>query len=314
VKDSRSIVAFLALLWLWPWLVLASEQPAADTRVLSLRQLGAAGSAGDNPRIEAEARLIQQVQIELARRGYQPGEPDGYLGKATREAVQAFQRDAGLELTGQVDSELLARLERRAFVGRPFFSMAAGGSPSLIGNAQLALSRAGYYRGPVDGILTPVTRAAIRDYRTVPYEQFFIDGYPRDYPYLSPAAQTQLPSEPSFALAADWPGSAAYLSGDMNQTLAITSVVVRALESEPAARSRAFFVRGLAHLHLADYEAAVRDFTSVLRREPDNADAYLNRAIGHERAGLTELARRDYRRAIDLGLEALPAAALAGLP
>jgi tetratricopeptide (TPR) repeat protein len=186
--------------------------------------------------------------------------------------------------------------------------MASGSSPSLLGNAQLALSRAGYYRGPIDGILNPATREAIRNYRTVPYEQFYLDGYPRDYPYLGPAVTERLPDQPVEVLSVTdaTPGLAAYRAQDFSLAIEQASAVVRALDAAQPDRMAAFFVRGIAWLQLADNEAAVRDFTSVLRLSPDNAAAYFNRAIAYERAALLELARRDFRRASDLGLPAAP--------
>jgi peptidoglycan hydrolase-like protein with peptidoglycan-binding domain len=102
----------------------------ADARaagpVVSVQQLNEAASTqlpatGAQPVLEGRAGLIQQVQIELSNRGYELGEADGYAGDGTRAAVRHFQRDAGLEIDGKVDADLLAQLQRRAFVGRPFF-------------------------------------------------------------------------------------------------------------------------------------------------------------------------------------------------
>ncbi|PHS28574.1 MAG: hypothetical protein COA85_03305 [Robiginitomaculum sp.] len=54
---------------------------------------------------------IARAQILLARLGYKPGPADGNPGKATRNAIIAYERDQGLAQTGRIDSALLAKLE-----------------------------------------------------------------------------------------------------------------------------------------------------------------------------------------------------------
>lgn len=44
-----------------------------------------------------------ELQIELARRGFSPGSIDGVGGEQTATALKAFQRASGLEQTGQLD-------------------------------------------------------------------------------------------------------------------------------------------------------------------------------------------------------------------
>ena len=46
------------------------------------------------------------VQAALADRGYYQGRIDGVIGTGTRRAVRAFQRDAGLPITGRIDARL----------------------------------------------------------------------------------------------------------------------------------------------------------------------------------------------------------------
>ena len=50
------------------------------------------------------------VQAALADRGYYRGPIDGIIGTGTRRAVRAFQRDAGLPVTGRIDARLLNAL------------------------------------------------------------------------------------------------------------------------------------------------------------------------------------------------------------
>jgi len=53
---------------------------------------------------------IRDAQNALKKLGYDPGEVDGIFGKMTRNALEHFQRDAGLEITGQLDEQTKLRL------------------------------------------------------------------------------------------------------------------------------------------------------------------------------------------------------------
>ncbi|WAP67835.1 peptidoglycan-binding protein [Jiella pelagia] len=59
-------------------------------------------------------RAIRNIQAILIKIGYDPGAPDGVIGDKTTEAISAFQKDAGLQVTGKVDETLIRKLlERR---------------------------------------------------------------------------------------------------------------------------------------------------------------------------------------------------------
>ncbi len=55
---------------------------------------------------------VRDVQVLLARRGYDPGPIDGDMGSRTRRAIEHFQDDRGLAVTGRIDRSLLAALDR----------------------------------------------------------------------------------------------------------------------------------------------------------------------------------------------------------
>jgi peptidoglycan hydrolase-like protein with peptidoglycan-binding domain len=54
-----------------------------------------------------DIRLVQQVLIE---RGLLHGEADGVLGPHTREAISAFQRQQGIQVTGSIDARTISSL------------------------------------------------------------------------------------------------------------------------------------------------------------------------------------------------------------
>lgn len=56
---------------------------------------------------------VSQVQAALAREGYYHGAIDGSVGPATRNALRRFQRDRGLEATGQIDRSVIEALRLR---------------------------------------------------------------------------------------------------------------------------------------------------------------------------------------------------------
>ncbi len=55
--------------------------------------------------------MLMNAQRLLADLGYKPGPADGQMGARTRQAIIRFQKNAGLNATGQVSQELLDRLQ-----------------------------------------------------------------------------------------------------------------------------------------------------------------------------------------------------------
>lgn len=48
-----------------------------------------------------------QVQISLLAAGYYDGEIDGIIGPMTRDAIERYQRDNGMAVTGTITPEVL---------------------------------------------------------------------------------------------------------------------------------------------------------------------------------------------------------------
>ena len=55
---------------------------------------------------------VKEVQSFLAEEGYNPGTPDGFMGPRTATALEAFQQDRGLGVTGEIDAATLAEIKR----------------------------------------------------------------------------------------------------------------------------------------------------------------------------------------------------------
>ena len=54
--------------------------------------------------------IAAPVQEQLARRGYYHGPVDGIVGRGTRAAIAAYQRNHDLEVTGNINAPLLRSL------------------------------------------------------------------------------------------------------------------------------------------------------------------------------------------------------------
>lgn len=102
---------------------------------------------------------IEEIQYLLDIYGYSVGKPDGILGTQTRNAVEKFQRDNGIEPSRFVDKETWAKLiifKQNGFIEQNKLS---------IKQVQLALNYAGYEAGKVDGKMGPKTKEAIVEFQ-----------------------------------------------------------------------------------------------------------------------------------------------------
>jgi len=55
---------------------------------------------------------VQSVQSALSELGYDPGSADGFMGPKTRSAIEAFQRDREIPITGRVDEATLLTIRQ----------------------------------------------------------------------------------------------------------------------------------------------------------------------------------------------------------
>jgi uncharacterized repeat protein (TIGR01451 family) len=58
---------------------------------------------GRPPRAPERSRAVEEVQRALAILGYNPGEPTGIMNEQTADAIERFQQDNGLPVTGRAD-------------------------------------------------------------------------------------------------------------------------------------------------------------------------------------------------------------------
>lgn len=63
--------------------------------------------------------MVQAVQRKFNELGYRAGTPDGLMGRGTRSAIIAFQKDKGLAVSGLADQALLRQLQHAPALTSP---------------------------------------------------------------------------------------------------------------------------------------------------------------------------------------------------
>jgi peptidoglycan hydrolase-like protein with peptidoglycan-binding domain len=101
-----------------------------ETGQLNPQTLSALGIPPERPIIEAaqsrmdrqhgdnSGAIVREIQRRLMSLGYYMGSADGVLGPSTRAALNDFQRDQNLRITGRIDGDTLAALQ----MGEPLAS------------------------------------------------------------------------------------------------------------------------------------------------------------------------------------------------
>jgi peptidoglycan hydrolase-like protein with peptidoglycan-binding domain len=96
----------------------AKAKPENFTSLIedALRDLGKTPKSTAEPkgkqeeRITAQGTMVMIVQQRLKERGFNPGPVNGRAGTSTRRAIISFQKNAGIEPTGEIDTMLMQRL------------------------------------------------------------------------------------------------------------------------------------------------------------------------------------------------------------
>lgn len=119
---------------------------------------------------EARRATIRGVQLELAKRGYEPGPADGALGMVTRAAVMAYEHDQGLPLTADPSPEVLAHLRHGTSAPGAAIGLDAtaprttGSTEQVIRSVQRSLAQLGYLASAPDGAVSDETVRGIREF------------------------------------------------------------------------------------------------------------------------------------------------------
>jgi len=120
----------------------------------------------NNPRAQSQtvlstAESIRSAQIALRSRNYYEGQANGVMNQGTRDALNSFQHDRNLAITGELDIATARALGIPVeLAGAP--AQTVFNSAEAIRFAQISLRDRGYYTGPINGVMNQTTRNAIR--------------------------------------------------------------------------------------------------------------------------------------------------------
>jgi peptidoglycan hydrolase-like protein with peptidoglycan-binding domain len=144
----------------------ASEVDAPQVEPLRLawcQQMGGYATYEDFYRAQREKRdraraEMRNDQEALQRLGYYRGRVDGVSGPQMRAAVTDFRRTNGLPPGSSMDVQTRSVLTSSEAKGKQSADLDQR-------QVQQMLTDLGYYRGPIDGISGPQTRAAVAVFR-----------------------------------------------------------------------------------------------------------------------------------------------------
>jgi peptidoglycan hydrolase-like protein with peptidoglycan-binding domain len=126
---------------------------------------------------------VEEIQQILKDADFDPGSVDGMMGAQTRGAIREFQKASQLRPTGKMDSATWSALnkEKEVLQHEQKIGVSADvvkktelhgeiAGPRLktkdrIKQIQIALKKAGFYRGEIDSKIGPKTKKAIIDFQ-----------------------------------------------------------------------------------------------------------------------------------------------------
>ena len=134
-----------------------------ENSVAMTESTGATASLYETLKKGDQGTSVKTLQEKLKALGYLTGAADGRYGAGTVKAVEAFQKDNGLEATGRVDEDTMAALNAKEIPARASF--ARGDIGDDVKALQERLKALGYLEGEADGNFGSKTEQAIRRFQ-----------------------------------------------------------------------------------------------------------------------------------------------------
>jgi len=103
--------------------------------------------------------LIAAIEGELIKHNYAAGKIDGVLDSQAASAISAFQKDAGLTVTGKASQNLLEALRTSSVSNK------SDKVSQLVWEVEVELDDKGYRVGQIDGTLDTETLEGIKDFQ-----------------------------------------------------------------------------------------------------------------------------------------------------
>ncbi|MFK3960873.1 peptidoglycan-binding protein [Guptibacillus hwajinpoensis] len=119
--------------------------------------------------VGSRGQEVTDLQSKLKAAGYYSYNVDGIYGQITQKAVQDFQKEKGLSVTGKADSTTISALANASSSSSKSSSSSSDISIGMRGSAvtdlQSKLKSKGYYTYNVDGIFGQITKKAVQDFQ-----------------------------------------------------------------------------------------------------------------------------------------------------
>lgn len=117
---------------------------------------------------------VKNLQSVLHSHGYYSGTPDGSYGSGTEAAVKAYQKAAGLRVTGVAGPSTQRLLYGGTKENGSYSKLEVGSSGSAVKRLQYALYELKYYDGDIDGNYQSATYNAVLLFQEV--NGLYVDG------------------------------------------------------------------------------------------------------------------------------------------
>lgn len=174
-RHSTTLIAVLLATTAMPGVALATIE-GADTRAWAAPDRSSVGAQSASGRADlvqlAQSRSVREIQAQLNRLGYQAGPEDGMMGSQTRRAIEAYQNDEGLLVTGEpsqsllnhIDESVEQRFDHAEEPEEDTRAQATDNQADMIAAIQSELRQRDYRIPTVSGEMNDATREAIRAY------------------------------------------------------------------------------------------------------------------------------------------------------
>ena len=209
LTKAAEYLAALEPAWPNPASPASNTPPPETTSPTQPKETSPAPAAPTKP----SRKMVREIQQRLTALGYDPGTPDGLMGRRTRAAIRAFETDTQIPVTGQPTEDLLARLQASDGSGG---SSAPSGSLAPVSTAELD--------SVIEGTFTP---RDLPEGREALAETLMAAIERETFAQEETPATADAPKEPNEAPAKTEEAAAPTPSADRNLVIAIQALLNR---------------------------------------------------------------------------------------
>ncbi len=139
-------------------------------KALGAKTVSKSSAQSSSLQVGSRGQQVTNLQSALKDKGYYAYNVDGIYGQITKKAVQDFQREKGLSITGKADAATLNALASSTAHSnsKPSSSssdITIGMRGSAVTDLQSKLKSKGHYNYKVDGIFGKITQKAVQNFQ-----------------------------------------------------------------------------------------------------------------------------------------------------